>query len=91
MSLTASEVASIAGKLSFWEFIEYASEALVFLGCAGEFVAEYTKWRTEQYRHTLGRRSLLFLTLGIGAGLFSLIQTNALSGQVIGALGTKAR
>src|ERR1035437_2659560 len=79
MILTPSDVASSSRWLSFWEVIEYASEAVVFLGCVGEFIAEYTKWRTEEYRHALGRRSLVFLTLGIGIGLLSLIQTNALS------------
>lgn len=90
MTLTPSDVASASRWLSFWEIIEYTSEAVVFLGCVGEFVAEYTKWRTEEYRHALGRRSLVFLTLGIGMGLLSLIQTNALSSVVLESLGQKA-
>jgi hypothetical protein len=47
------------------------------------------RWTDEQ-RHTLGRRSLILLILGIGTGLWSLIQTNALSGEVIGSLGEQA-
>jgi hypothetical protein len=90
MILTPSEVASIATWSAFWEICEYISEAVVFLGCVGEFIAEYTNVRTEQWRHALGRRSLIILTLGIGAGLFSLIKTNALAGQVIGSLGEQA-
>ncbi|MGA2135477.1 MAG: hypothetical protein ABSH50_24575, partial [Bryobacteraceae bacterium] len=91
MTLTPSEVASIARRLSFWEFAGYASEALVALGCFGEYVAEYTQWSTEEIRHSLGRRSLLLLIFGISSGLLSLIQTNALSGEVIGSLGDQAK
>ncbi|MGD0500934.1 MAG: hypothetical protein ABSC23_21175 [Bryobacteraceae bacterium] len=90
MILTPSEVASISAWSTFWEVCEYVAEAVVFLGCVGEFIAEYTNVRTEHWRHTLGRRSLIILTLGIGAGLFSLIKTNALAGQVIGSLGEQA-
>jgi hypothetical protein len=90
MILTPSEVASIAAWSTFWEVCEYIAEAVVFLGCVGEFIAEYTNVQTEHWRHALGRRSLIILTLGIGAGLFSLIKTNALAGQVIGSLGEQA-
>ena len=76
--------------LSFWEFIEYSSEASVAVGCVGEYIAEYTRWRTEEQRHALGRRSLLILILGIGGGLLSLIQTNTLSGKIIESLGEQA-
>jgi hypothetical protein len=60
------------------------------IGCFGEYIAEYAKWPakwTEEQKHRLGRRSLILLIIGIGAGLLSLIQTNALSGEVIGSLG----
>jgi hypothetical protein len=90
MILNSSDVVSISSWLSFWEFAEYASEAAVGLGCVGEYIAEYTKWRTEDDRHILGRRSLILLILGIGFGLVSLIQTNALSGRVIESLGQQA-
>ncbi len=93
MTLTPSEVASIASKLSVWEITEYVSEALVGLGCLGEYIAEYAKWPTgwtNDQKHTLGRRSLVLLIVGIGFGLLSLIQTNALSGEVIGSLGDQA-
>lgn len=91
MILTPSDVASVAIWSKVWEFCEYASEAVVFFGCIGEFIAEYTKWRTEEWRHSLGRRSLIILTLGIGAGLFSLIKTNALAGVIVGSLGEQAK
>ncbi len=91
MTLTPPDVASIARRLSFWEIAEYASETLVALGCFGEYVAEYTKWlATEDQRLVLGKRSLVVLILGISFGLLALIQTNALSGRVIGSLGEQS-
>jgi hypothetical protein len=90
MILTPSEVALLAKMASFWELAEYVSEALVGIGCLGEYIAEYSKWPpkwTDEQRHRLGRRSLILLIVGIGAGLVSLVQTNALSGEVIGSLG----
>ena len=53
MILTPSEVASIAAWSTFWEICEYISEGVVFLGCVGEFIAEYTKVRTDEWRHSL--------------------------------------
>jgi len=87
MILSASDVASAARWSAIWEFCEYGSEGLVLLGCAGEYIAEYTKWRTEDARHSLGRRSLIILILGLGTGLFSLIKTNALAGLIIVSMG----
>jgi hypothetical protein len=93
IAILTSEVSSVARKLAFWEYAEYISESVVVLACFGEYVAEYTKWParwTDEQRHHLGRRSLIFLILGIGLSLYALIQTNALSGQVIGTLGQQA-
>jgi hypothetical protein len=87
MILIAPDVASAAKSSAIWEGCQYASEGLVFLGCVGEYVAEYTKWRTEETRHSLGRQSLIVLILGLGLGLFSLIKTNALAGLIIASLG----
>jgi hypothetical protein len=87
MILSALDVASASKWSAIWEWCEYASEALVFGGCVCEYIAEYTKWRTEEARHSLGRRSLLVLILGLGFGLFSLIKTNALAGIIIASLG----
>jgi hypothetical protein len=90
MTLTPSDVASIAFWSRVWEFCEYASEAVVGLGCLGEYIAEYTQWRTEQWRHTLGRRSLVFLIVGIGAGIVALIETNTLAGRAMESVGQQA-
>jgi hypothetical protein len=94
MTLSPPEVASIARRLVFWEVAEYVSEALVGLGCFGEYVAEYAKWPaswTEDQKRRLGRGSLVLLICGIVFGIVSLIQTNALSGQVIGSLGEQVK
>lgn len=91
MLFSTPDVASAAKWSAVWESCEYASEALVFFGCVGEYIAEYTDWRTEEIRHSLGRRSLILLILGLGTGLFSLIKTNALAGQIIGSLGEQVQ
>jgi len=44
MILTPTEVALRAKKALFWELAEYVSEALVGIGCLGEYIAEYSKW-----------------------------------------------
>jgi hypothetical protein len=89
--LMSSDGWSVATSLRVWEFCEYLFDVLVILGCVGEFIAEHTNLRTEEWRNSIGRQSLLLLTLGIGLGLFSLIKTNALSGQAIDSLGDKAQ
>ena len=61
----------------------------MFLACIGELVAEYSKLRNEAWRHSLGRRSLITLILGLGLGLLSLVKTNSLSGIVIDSLGNQ--
>jgi len=93
IGLSVADVVSVGGKLAFWEISEYVSEALVVIACFGEYVAEYAKWParwTDEQRRRLGRRSLVLLIFGIAAGTVSLIQTNALSGAVIGSLGERA-
>ncbi len=93
ITLPPSEVASVARRLAFWEIAEYVSEGLVGIACFGEYVAEYTKWPAswnEEQKRRLGRRSLILLIMGIGFSIIALIQTNALSGQVIGSLGQQA-
>src|SRR5690348_17269281 len=94
MIVAPTEVQSIARKLVFWEASGYVSEGLVLLGCFGEYVADYAKWPTKwpkERKHLLGRRSLIALILGLAGGIVSLIQTNALSGQVIRSLGEQAK
>jgi hypothetical protein len=86
MLVTSSDVASIDTLLNWWECAEYIAEAFVILGCVGEFVAEFTKVRTEDWRHALGKISLLLLIAALGIELGALVRTNNLSGQEIAIL-----
>ena len=90
MLVTSSDVASIDALLNWWESAEYFAEAFVILGCVGEFVAEFTHLRTEEWRHSLGRASLLLLIAALGIELGALVRTNGLSGQEIAILNTVA-
>jgi hypothetical protein len=89
MVLTPSELEAASRSAKLWEIGEYLGEAVVFLACVGELIAEYSKFRSEDWRHSLGRRSLIALILGLGLGLVSLIKTNSLSGMVIDSLGNQ--
>jgi hypothetical protein len=93
MILTASEVASLSKWLSFWEYGEYISEALVALACFGEYTASFTTWFTNgdrERQRRLEKCSTLLLIFSVTSGLLCLIQTNELSGRVIGYLGEQA-
>jgi hypothetical protein len=90
MLVTSSDVASIDALLGRWENVEYAAEVFVILGCVGEFISEFTKIRSEQWRHQLSKRSLLVLTTALALELGALVRTNVLSGQEIALLNTVA-
>src|SRR5579862_5360846 len=77
---------SIDALLSWWEWIEYLAEAFVVLGCVGEFVADFTKIRTLEWRHQLSKVSLLVLIAALAIELGALFRTNRLSGQEIAVL-----
>lgn len=83
MTLTASDVASLKSALDCWELGEYFSTAVVFLGCVGEFIAEFTKLRDEKWRHKLAKVSTILVILGIAGELLATVKTSQLSGQVI--------
>jgi hypothetical protein len=91
MIFTASDIESLSGSLSRWEWAEYVSEAFVIIACAGEFVADLERpWLTEERKHHLQRRSTILLVAALFASLVCLIRTNELSGSVIGFLGQRA-
>ena len=84
MILTDSEVESLKGALNYWEWLGYISTAIVFLGCVGEFVAEFTSLpKTDESRHRLARLSLIVLIFGIAGELLGTVRTSQLSGQII--------
>jgi hypothetical protein len=91
MPVTNSDIVSLDALLSRWEAAEYAAEAFVIVGCVGEFIAEFSQIRTQEWRHQLGKISLLVLISALALELGALVRTNVLSGQEIARLnGTAA-
>jgi len=91
MTLTDAEIGSLKAALDGWEWFGYVSTAVVFLGCVGEFVAEFTHFpKSDQSKHKLARMSLIILILGIAGELLSTVRTSQLSGQVIADAEQKA-
>jgi hypothetical protein len=91
MMFVASDVSSLAGSLSRWEWGEYISEAFVIIACAGELVADLgRKCLTRANRDRIERLSTILLVVALSASLICLVRTNELSGNVIGSLGKKA-
>jgi hypothetical protein len=88
---TDSALASLKGALNRWELFEYASTAVLGLGCIGEFLAEFTVVpRDETGKHKLARLSLIVLILGIAGELLGTVRTNQLSGQLIASIEERA-
>jgi hypothetical protein len=93
MSLTASDVSSLTRSLSDWEYAEYGACAFVAIACAGEYIADFTDWLTagdDWRKGQLAKRSTLLLIVSLAVELFCLVQTNSISGQLIGSLSDKA-
>jgi hypothetical protein len=84
MTLTDSEVGSLKAALNCWEWFGYISTAIVFIGCIGEFVAEFTSLpKSKESRDRLARLSLIVLILGIAGELLGQVRTSELSGPLI--------
>ena len=81
MPVTNSDIVSLDALLSRWEAAEYAAEAFVIVGCVGEFIAEFSQIRTQEWRHQLGKISLLVLISALALELGALVRTNVLSAQ----------
>jgi len=91
MILTDSEVESLKAALNCWERFGYVSTAIVFIGCVGEFIAEFTSLpKTEGSKHKLARLSLIVLIFGIAGELLSTVRTSQLSGQLIANIEERA-
>jgi hypothetical protein len=93
MIFTASDVSSLATSLEHWEWAEYASCALVALGCTGEYIAEFTDCCTgglKEKKDRLARRSTLLLISALALELMCLVKTNSISTLLIGSLSEKA-
>jgi hypothetical protein len=91
MIFTASDVASVSKSLGRWEIAEYIFEGLVIVACAGELIADLgRKYLTGARRDRIERWSTILLVAALSMELICLVQTNKLSGSVIGSLGDKA-
>jgi hypothetical protein len=93
MIFTSSDVSSLARSLERWEWAEYASCALVALGCTGEYIAEFTVCWTggiKERKDRLAKRSTLLLISALALELMCLVKTNSISGMLIGSLSEKA-
>jgi len=63
---------SFSKALSRWELAEYFSCGLVAIGCAGEYVAEFTNWLTggtKERKESLAKRSTLILIFALALEL----------------------
>src|SRR5689334_1534438 len=84
MTLAASDVASLKLALGCWEWAEYLSTAVVFIGCLGEFFAEFMPYPSgDKRKHKLARLSLILVIAGIAGELLATVKTSQLSGLVI--------
>lgn len=93
MTLLTSDVLSIAKSLSYWEIAEYVSASLVAVGCIGEALAEFTNAFTggvEARKERLRKCSTFLLIAALALEVVCLVQTNRLSGKLIGSLGEEA-
>src|SRR5258708_2848438 len=91
MTLTDSEVGSLKAALNCWEWFGYISTAIVFLGCVGEFVAEFTSLpKSKEAVNKVARLSLIVLILGIAGELLSAVRTSQLSGGLVANIEERA-
>ncbi|MHB8410889.1 MAG: hypothetical protein ACYDDI_02965 [Candidatus Acidiferrales bacterium] len=93
MIFTASDVSFLSAALSRWELAEYISCGLVAIGCAGEYLAEFTNLLTdgtEESKGRLAKRSTLLLIFALSLELICLVRTNMLSATLTGSLANEA-
>jgi hypothetical protein len=93
MIFFALDISSLALSLEHWEWAEYISCALVALGCAGEYIAEFTDYWTggiQDRKVRLSKRSTLLLISALALELLCLVKTSTISGTLIGSLSDKA-
>src|SRR5947209_3234272 len=91
MISTSSDIGSLSRQLWWWEHAEYVFAALVATACLGEYIADFNKrqW-VVAHKDGIAKRATLLLIAALALELVCVIQTNDLSGNVIGSLGQKA-
>ncbi len=81
---------SFLSSIGVWEFLEYAFECAVIVGCAGEALGEFTNFLNVRNDGTrkdrLLKASTIILIFGLAGSLISTVRTNALAGEAINEL-----
>jgi hypothetical protein len=93
MIFTEPNIASLSKALWWWELGEYVACGLVAVGCAGEYIGEFTNRLTggdEERKHHLRKGSTLLLVSALALELLCLVQTNIISGRLTGSLAQEA-
>jgi|GEM_PF-5693943 hypothetical protein len=83
---------ALSESLSYCESAGYIVSVGVAIGCAGEFVHEWTTWfRTYSWwRQSGGKASALLLVAALAIEIPIQVHTNSLSGQIIAFLNNEA-
>jgi hypothetical protein len=92
-SETAELIAALSSKLGWWDWVAYISTGLVFVGVAGESIAELTRWisrYSEEWNDWIKKASALLLIVGLAAELISLVRTSELTGRLVATLNQEA-
>jgi hypothetical protein len=86
------DVSAFMSSLGYWEKFEYFACGVVFLGVAGEIVADFTKIiKDEHFKKRFAKASAIALLLGLGGELVSLIKVSIVTGQIITGLNEETK
>ena len=84
-----TEMESLNAAFWFWDVFSYVTLAAVFIGVAGEAVADFTSWAAER-GSTLAKASTLILIAGLGGEIIAHAKSNEYSGKITGLLNRQA-
>lgn len=86
-------ISRLMASLTSWEYWGYWSVAAVAVCCLGEYVHECTCWfrQCSWWKKNGGAASALLLVVALAAELAIQIQTNSISGRIIGILSDQAK
>ncbi len=84
-------ISSILRSLSFWTYLSWGATFVVFVGVAGEVIAEFTGWiGSETKRKRVNRLSAFVLVGGLAGELLTLVMTSVLASAEIATLNKDA-